>query len=187
VLNSLAALAGCVELGVEPQRAADWLNEYQGAERRFEVKGEAWGVTVMDDYAHHPTEIAATLTAARQRYPSRRLVVLFQPHTYTRTRDFLDDFARVLSRADVVVVSEIYASRERDTLGMSSRLIVGKMVGKGVFARDLKEATELLLGEFKPGDVLLTLGAGDVWKAGEEVLTALRERDEGHIPLAGKS
>jgi UDP-N-acetylmuramate--alanine ligase len=187
VLNSLAALAACVELGIEPQEGARWLSQYEGAERRFEVKGEAGGVTVVDDYAHHPTEIAATLKAARQRYPDRRLAVLFQPHTYTRTHDFLDDFARVLSQADEVVVSEIYASRERDTLGMSSRLIVEKMAGKGVFARDLKETAQLVLDKLKPGDVLLTLGAGDVWKAGEEVLSALRERDEGHIPPVEKS
>src|SRR5437016_1863628 len=126
VLNSLAALAVCVELGIKPEEAARWLGEYEGAGRRFEMKGTADGVTVVDDYAHHPTEIAATIEAARSRYGGRRLLVLFQPHTYTRTRDFLDGFASSLAKADRVIVSEIYASREKDTLGLSGRDIVDK-------------------------------------------------------------
>ncbi len=175
-LNSLAALAACVELGVEAEEAARLLGEFIGAERRFEVKGEVGSIIVVDDYAHHPTEISATLQAARQRYPDSRLVVLFQPHTYTRTRDFLDDFATSLRAADCVIVSEIYASRERDTLGMSGRLIVEKMAGVAArFVETLDEATSVLLTELRPGDVLLTLGAGDVWKVGEGVLAGLRE------------
>ena len=198
VLNSLGALAALVELGVGIQEAARWLGEYQGAGRRFEVKGVERGVTVIDDYAHHPTEIAATLEAARRRYPGRRLVVLFQPHTYTRTRDFLADFARVLGAADRVILCEIYASRERDTLGLSSRMIVEKITGAHAeYAPDLEEAAEMLLDDLRPGDVLLTLGAGDVFKAGEEVLQALSEReDDGgeslpalgrHIPQATRT
>ena len=100
VMNSLAALVACIELGIEAKEAANRLGEYLGAGRRFEVKGTAYGVTVVDDYAHHPTEIAANIEAARSRYPGRRMVVLFQPHTYTRTRDFLGGFASVLGKAD---------------------------------------------------------------------------------------
>lgn len=201
VLNSLAALAACVELGLDPAEAARRLGEYKGAGRRFEEKGTVCGVTVVDDYAHHPTEIAATLEAARRRYPGRRLVVLFQPHTYTRTRDFMDDFSRVLGLADQAIVSEIYASRESDTLGLSSRMIVERITrSRAEYAPDLREAAEMLLDDLRPGDVLLTMGAGDVWKAGEDVLLGLEERegceDTGasappasgrHIPQAEKA
>jgi UDP-N-acetylmuramate--L-alanine ligase/UDP-N-acetylenolpyruvoylglucosamine reductase len=190
VLNALAALAACVELGVGADEAAGHLGEFEGTGRRFEVKGEAAGVVVVDDYAHHPTEIAATLQAARQRYPNRRLCVLFQPHTYTRTRDFLVDFATSLAAADRVYVTEIYASRERDTLGMSGSNIVERMRGSNVeFAATLAEAEQMLLDDLGAGDLLITMGAGDVWKAGEAVLAGLREREErgqteGHIPVA---
>jgi UDP-N-acetylmuramate--alanine ligase len=194
VLNSLAALAACVELGLKAEEVASWLGEFEGTGRRFEVKGTLGGVTMVDDYAHHPTEIAATLQAARQRYPGRRIAVLFQPHTYTRTRDFLDDFALALKAADYAIITEIYASRERDTLGMSGKHIVDRMAGTiAHFAPSLDEAVQLLLDQLSPGDVLLTMGAGDVWKAGEAVLAALAEDDtnenvqppsQRHIPQA---
>ena len=174
VLNSLSALAACSAIGLEPGEAARLLGDFLGTGRRFEVKGEVAGITIVDDYAHHPTEIAATLSAARQRFPGRRLVILFQPHTYTRTRDFLREFAQSLSAADRVLVTEIYASRETDTLGMSGRDIVALMpAGRAVFAARLADASNRLVEELTPGDVLVTLGAGDVWKAGEDVLSAL--------------
>jgi UDP-N-acetylmuramate--alanine ligase len=173
-LNSLAALAACVEVGVLADDAARLLGEFVGAGRRFEVKGEADRVTVVDDYAHHPTEISATLQAARQRYPGKRIVVLFQPHTYTRTRDFLGDFATSLSAADRILVTEIYASRERDTLGVSGSHIVEKIdPTKATFVHDFDEATAVLNKELRPNDVLLTMGAGDVWKVGETLLASL--------------
>ncbi|HEX9989607.1 MAG TPA: UDP-N-acetylmuramate--L-alanine ligase [Chloroflexia bacterium] len=194
VLNSLSALAACVELGLKAEEVAGWLGEFEGTGRRFEMRGTSGGVAVIDDYAHHPTEIAATLQAARQRYPGRRIAVLFQPHTYTRTRDFLDDFALALSAADYAVITEIYASRERDTLGMSGKHIVDRMAGTNAqFAPSLDEAVQILLGQLSPGDVLLTMGAGDVWKAGEAVLAALTEDhtkeniptpSQRHIPQA---
>jgi UDP-N-acetylmuramate--alanine ligase len=197
VLNSLAALAICVELGIQPREASRHLGEFMGAGRRFEVKGEVAGVVVVDDYAHHPTEIASTLQAARQRFPSRRLCVLFQPHTYTRTRDFLQDFATSLSAADRVYITEIYASREHDTLGMSGRSIVSRMTGSNVeFAPTLEAAEQMLLDDLQVGDLLITMGAGDVWKAGEAVLSSLREREsstpappssERHIPSANQA
>ncbi|MDQ3928998.1 MAG: UDP-N-acetylmuramate dehydrogenase, partial [Chloroflexota bacterium] len=196
VLNSMAVMAACVELGLSPEEAARWLGEFEGAERRFEVKGEVAGITVIDDYAHHPTEIAATLRAARERYPNRRLLVLFQPHTYTRTRDFLNDFATSLELADRAYVTEIYASRERDTLGMSARMIVERIKGQAEFVPTLKEGVQVLLDDMAPGDVVITMGAGDVWKAGEELLAVLAQSQddepvesvdvERHIPEATK-
>jgi UDP-N-acetylmuramate--alanine ligase len=200
MLNSLAALATCVELGIDPAEAASILGRFQGAGRRFELKGIADGVTVIDDYAHHPTEIAVNLEAARRRFPGRRLVALFQPHTYTRTRDFLPGFVSSLSAADRVIVSEIYASRERDTLGLSARDIVDKITGPHAeYAPTLQAATDILLDDLQPGDVLITMGAGDVWKVGESVLEGLRSREADaepalpltptalHIPSALKS
>ncbi|MEA2573611.1 MAG: UDP-N-acetylmuramate--alanine ligase, partial [Chloroflexia bacterium] len=193
VLNSLAIMAACAELGLAPEEVARWLAEFEGAGRRFEVKGEVGGVTVVDDYAHHPTEIAATLRAARERYPNRRLLVLFQPHTYTRTRDFLNDFATALQLADRAYVTEIYASREHDTLGMSGRMIVERIKGQAEFVPTLKEGVQILLDDVATGDVVITMGAGDVWKAGEELLVALSEGQddviepadvERHIPEA---
>ncbi|MDQ6694619.1 MAG: UDP-N-acetylmuramate--L-alanine ligase [Chloroflexota bacterium] len=186
VLNSLAALAACVELGVTPAEAALHLGEFAGTGRRFEFKGEAGGITIVDDYAHHPTEIAATLEAARQRFPGRRIVVLFQPHTYTRTRDFLPEFASSLDGADYVVVTEIYASRERDTLGMSGKQIVERITSSHAeFAPSLAQAEQMLLDVLVPGDVLLTMGAGDVWKGGETILRELEGIDEEHTSTVG--
>jgi UDP-N-acetylmuramate--alanine ligase len=174
-LNSLAALAACVELGVDVEEVARHLGEFAGAGRRFEIKGGVRDITVVDDYAHHPTEIAATLRAARQRFPAYALVVVFQPHTYTRTRDFLDDFARSLGEADHVILTEIYASRERDTLGMSGKMIVERIANAPAeFAPTLEDAVEAALAVLQiEGSVLLTLGAGDVWKVGDEVLRRL--------------
>jgi UDP-N-acetylmuramate--L-alanine ligase/UDP-N-acetylenolpyruvoylglucosamine reductase len=191
VLNALGAFAALSEVGLDSAQAATLLGEFVGTGRRFELKGTSWGVTIIDDYAHHPTEIRATLAAARQRYPHRRIYVLFQPHTYTRTRDFWADFSLALSEADRVIVTEIYASRERDTLGVSGRQIVSGMTGSNVeFAATLEEAENLLLDDLQAGDVLITMGAGDVWKVGERVLKALAERATEseaiglHIPVA---
>lgn len=188
VLNSLAAFASCVECGASPEEAARHLGEFEGTARRFEVKGEAGGVLVVDDYAHHPTEIAATLRAARERYPGRRLFALFQPHTYTRTRDFLDDFARALSAADRAIVTEIYASRERDTLGVRGRQIVERITGaRAEFAPTLNAAREALLDDLAPGDVLLVMGAGDVARVADEVLAGLAEREDAPDAVATAS
>ena len=135
---------------------------------------------VVDDYAHHPTEIAATLAAARRHYPDRRLVLAFQPHTYSRTQAFLPDFATALAAADVVIVTEIYASRERDTRGMSGADIVALLdaahPGQAHFAPDLAAATRLVQATLRPGDLLLTMGAGDIWQVGVAILAALKSQ-----------
>ena len=124
VRNALAALAVANWHGIQPKRAAAMLRDFEGAGRRFELIGEAGGVIVIDDYAHHPTEIAATLSAARLRYPTRRIWAVFQPHTYSRTQALLADFAHSFDDADQVIVLDIYAAREKIDLGMHSRLLL---------------------------------------------------------------
>jgi UDP-N-acetylmuramate--alanine ligase len=184
VLNSLAALAVADHLGVDFNTARNALAEFRGAGRRFEVKGEARGVTVIDDYAHHPTEIRATLAAARRRFAGRRVWVMFQPHTYSRTRTLLADFAAAFADADHVIVVDIFRSRETPDPTLSARDIVKRMQttsASSAFAPhpdarylpSLAEAAEALTAELKSGDVLLTLGAGDGDWVGEEVLRRL--------------
>jgi UDP-N-acetylmuramate--alanine ligase len=174
VRNALGAIALAWEgsNGVPIEELCRVAGNYTGTARRFELKGEVNGVTVVDDYAHHPTEIRATLAAARARYGNRRLVALFQPHTYTRTKALLNEFADAFDDADVVAIMEIFPARETDTLGVSSTDILGKMQHTGKLSEPLTHANAVsVLNEiFQDGDVLLTLGAGDVWKVGEELL-----------------
>lgn len=163
VLNALAALAVADHVGIAMDRARASLKRFRGAERRFEVKEESRGVTIVDDYAHHPSEIRATLAAARARYPGRPLWVLFQPHTYSRTKALLEDFGKAFGDADHVVVTEIFAARERNGKGISGRQIVQQMQHHDVrFVPALDECADFLAEHLKTGDVLMTLGAGDV-------------------------
>jgi UDP-N-acetylmuramate--alanine ligase len=174
VLNSLAALAVADFMGVEFNDARNALADYRGAGRRFEVKGEARGVTVVDDYAHHPTEIRATLAAARRRFGGRPLWVMFQPHTFSRTRTLLAEFAASFGEADHVIVVDIFRSREADDLGVSAADIVRRMDHADVrYIPALADAATSLIARLKPGDVLLTLGAGDGNVVGQRVLEAL--------------
>ncbi|MBI5029658.1 MAG: UDP-N-acetylmuramate--L-alanine ligase [Chloroflexi bacterium] len=170
VLNALAALTVADQVGIDLKQAGETLRNFRGAERRFQVKGDFGGVIIIDDYAHHPSEIRATLAAARARYPGRTIWAVFQPHTYTRTQSLLDDFAESFSAADHVIVTEIYAARETDTLGMSGEHIVRKMSHRDAqFIATLDQVLEQLAHRLKPGDVLITLGAGDVNRVGEQV------------------
>jgi UDP-N-acetylmuramate--alanine ligase len=174
VLNSLAALAVADYFGVEFNVARNALAEYRGAGRRFEVKGEARGVTVVDDYAHHPTEIRATLAAARRRFAGRPLWVMFQPHTYSRTRTLLAEFVTAFDEADHVIVVDIFRSREAPDPAVSARDIVRRMAHRDArYLPALADAADALAAELKPGDVLLTLGAGDGDWVGAEVLRRL--------------
>jgi UDP-N-acetylmuramate--alanine ligase len=174
VRNALAALAAVTQSGVAPSIALQALAEYRGARRRFELKGEAGGVTVVDDYAHHPAEVRATLAAARSRYPGRRIVAYLQPHTYSRTRALLGEWASAFGDADLVVVGDIYAARERDTLGIDAAALARAIDHPNAYAAGgMEHAVAELLGVLKPGDVLLTLGAGDGYKVGERVLAQL--------------
>ena len=179
VLNALAALASCHEVGVEYGMAAAALTRFQGTARRFEVKGQVAGVTVVDDYAHHPTEIEATLAAARLKYPGRPIWAVFQPHTYSRTATLLGDFASAFGDADHVVVTEIYAAREENVLGVSGSDLVQQMAHPDVrYEATLEEAASSVLERIRSGDVIITLGAGDGYLIGERVLDALRQRPE---------
>lgn len=172
VYNSLAAVAVCIELGIPLDKIKAGLWKYTGTNRRFEKKGELGGVTVIDDYAHHPQEIAATLSTALN-YPHRKLWVVFQPHTYTRTKAFLDEFAEALSMADEIVLADIYAARETDNLGISSKDIADRIEAKGVKAHYIPSFDEIetfILENCIHGDLLITMGAGDIVKVGEKLL-----------------
>lgn len=172
VLNALAALALADLLGIAPSVSAAALKAFQGSERRFEYKGSIGGVTIIDDYAHHPTEITATLKAA-QKYPHKTLWCVFQPHTYTRTKAFFEDFVKALSLADKVVLADIYAARETDTLGISSRTLMEELKKSGCecyYFPSFDEIENFLLQNCINGDLLITMGAGDVLKIGENLL-----------------
>ncbi len=174
VRNALAALAVARELSIPFGVAASALAGFDGVARRFEVKGERGDVLVVDDYAHHPTEVSATLAAARQAHPRRRLVALFQPHLYSRTRDFAREFGRALNAADVALVTEVYPSREAPIPGVSGRMVVEQAASLGhrqaVFFEKRGDVLPGLEACLKPGDLLLTMGAGDVYRFGEEYL-----------------
>jgi UDP-N-acetylmuramate--alanine ligase len=175
VHNALAAIAVAAELGRPihrtPEAACSALADFSGVARRFEVRGERDGVTVVDDYAHHPTEIEAVLRAAREAYPGRRLVAVFQPHLYSRTRTFAAAFARALVVADEVVVMPVYAAREAPIEGVNAKLVAAEAVRLGhrriAVCADLPRASALLDRLTRSGDVVLTLGAGDVHAVGE--------------------
>lgn len=170
--NAIAAIALAEELCIPFETTANALQSFCGTDRRFEYKGSLGGVTIIDDYAHHPTEIEATLKAAAH-YPHNRLWCVFQPHTYTRTKAFLPQFAQALSHADYVVLADIYAARETDTLGISSRDLQAEIqkLGKECYYFPSFDAIEnFLLEKCINGDLLITMGAGDVLKIGETLL-----------------
>jgi len=172
VVNSLAAVACGMFLNIEFTKIKRGLEIFAAAERRLQIKGEKDGVLVVDDYGHHPTEIKATMEAIRSLWPTRRLVIVFQPHRYTRTKYLHREFAKVLCKSDIVKILDIYPAGEKPIPGVTSKLIYEEMkklkssveyIGKGSKIDKIKEG-------LKPGDILLTLGAGDVWKVGDEFL-----------------
>ncbi|MEJ2239166.1 MAG: cyanophycin synthetase, partial [Gemmatimonadales bacterium] len=176
-LRNAAMAVGVVHaLGEDPVRAAQGLQEYSGVERRFEVLGTKRGVTVVDDYAHHSTEVAVTLAAARQRFPNRRLVVVFQPHLFTRTRAQAPALGIVLSTADLVVVTDIYPAREQPIRGVTGKLVAKAATSAGALVEWVQDVADLpaRLSELvNDGDVVLTLGAGDITTVGNKLLTKL--------------
>ena len=172
VSNSLAAIAAARELGISMEHIKSGLMNFKGTDRRFEYKGEINGITILDDYAHHPTEIEATLTAAKN-YPHRKIWCAFQPHTYTRTKALLKEFGRALSLADHVVLADIYAAREADTGEIHSRDLQAEIRTQGTAAdyfSTFKEIENFLLENCSPGDLVITMGAGDIVTVGEELL-----------------
>jgi UDP-N-acetylmuramate--alanine ligase len=170
VMNALAAIAVADRVGIDLVSVRESLRRFRGAARRFQVRGEFQKVTVIDDYAHHPTEIQATLAAARAGYPGREIWAVFQPHTFSRTVALQADFARAFGDADHVIITEIYAAREPEAGNISGREIVDLMDHPDArFIPDLDAGVKFLAQHLHSGDVLLTLGAGDVYRVGEAV------------------
>ena len=172
VSNALAAAALATEMGISFSFIQKALADFNGTARRFEYKGSLGGITVIDDYAHHPTEIAATLSAA-ENYPHDRIICVFQPHTYTRTKAFLKDFAKALSLADIVVLADIYAARETNTIGISSLDLLHELEKLGTecyYFPSFDEIENFLLKKCMNNDMLITMGAGDILQVGEHLL-----------------
>jgi UDP-N-acetylmuramate--alanine ligase len=178
VLNALAAIAIAEEVGVPFATTADALATFEGVGRRFELKGHAGDILVVDDYGHHPAEIRATLRAAREAH-ARRLVVAFQPHRYTRTRDLIEEFATAFNDAHVLVVTDIYAASEAPIPGISGEGVVQTIKAHGHqevhYVPRVTDVAAKLAGLARPGDLVLTLGAGSIWQVGEELLARLTD------------
>ncbi|MEP7200243.1 MAG: UDP-N-acetylmuramate--L-alanine ligase [Chloroflexota bacterium] len=163
MLNACAVIALCDQLKLDLARATRALADFRGTHRRFELKGVVNGVTIVDDYAHHPTKIRATLAAAREQFEGRKIWAVFQPHTYSRTRALLDEFAQSFGDADEVIVTDIFAARETDTLGVHSAQLVARMNQPHArYLATLDEAGAFLQQRLRAGDVLILLGAGDI-------------------------
>ncbi|MBI5087099.1 MAG: UDP-N-acetylmuramate--L-alanine ligase [Acidobacteria bacterium] len=184
ILNATAAIAACLELGVSLEAARAGLAAYAGTGRRMELKGAAAGITVVDDYGHHPTEVRATLDALRLAIP-RRLFVIFQPHRYTRTQNLMDEFAGAFAAADVVRVLDIYSASEEPIPGVTAEVLATRITAAGHpdcrHIGALPGAVDELLGELRPGDLVLTLGAGSVTQAGPTILERLG-KEAAHGP-----
>ena len=173
VLNALAALSVAAVMGLSLKNAATALGEFKGTGRRFQVLGEKRGITIVDDYAHHPTEIRATLAAARARYPGRKIWAVWQPHTYSRTQTLFYEFSRAFAEADEVLVTEVYAAREPKQ-EFSSAEVVGSMPHPAArFTGSLEDTAEYLLKHLRSGDVMIVLSAGDANQISENVLAGL--------------
>ena len=174
VYNATASIVVANELDIPVARIQTALQHLTGVQRRLEVRGETNAITVIDDYGHHPTEIKMTLQAVREGWPERRMVVVFQPHRYTRTRALIDDFARAFYQSDVLMVLPIYAASEAPISGITGQALGERISAHGhkqvVFADGIAAATAQLKTLLRPGDLLLTLGAGDVWKVGADLL-----------------
>ncbi len=183
VLNALAALAcGIGPWGLSVEQMAPGLAAFVGAERRFQRIGEAAGVHVVDDYAHHPTELRATLVAAREAYPGRRIVAAFQPHLFSRTRDFATEFGEALALADVIALADIYPAREQPMPGVTSALVADAATKAGrmpAWTGARKDAAAGLASLVREGDVVFTIGAGDITRTGPELLARLRGDGRG--------
>jgi UDP-N-acetylmuramate--alanine ligase len=179
VQNALAAIAVALELNVPFPKIKAGIERFTGVYRRWEKKGDVGGMTVYDDYAHHPTECRATLSGVKAGW-RRRVVCVFQPHLYSRTRDFYDEFGKSFLLSDMLVVTDVYPAREEPIQGVSGELIVNaaKQFGhKDVhYVSDKKEVPAFLARVCKKGDIVITMGAGDIWKFGEEFVRMLAKQ-----------
>jgi UDP-N-acetylmuramate--alanine ligase len=182
VLNALATVAVAMELGIPFPAIAEGFRDFGGVNRRFQVRHDAGGIMVVDDYGHHPAEIRATLAAARAGW-DRRVVAVFQPHRYTRTRALFDEFVTAFYQADHLVVMDIYPAGEEPIPGVDARGLAEGIAGHGHkgthYLPDREAALAHLLGEVKEGDIVITLGAGNIWQVGEELARRLREKNPG--------
>ena len=175
VLNATAAVAIARQLEVPAEKIAEGLSHFRGVDRRFQLRGTARGVTVVDDYGHHPTEIRATLAAARE-CGHRKIHVVFQPHRYSRTLDLMDEFAGAFTDADTVIVLPIYAASEEPIPGVTAERLAEKITGPQVnFAPDFPSAVSAVAAQAREGDLILTLGAGNVSQLAPQILAALEE------------
>ena len=173
-------MAAVVELGQEFSAAKAALKHFPGAKRRFQVVSTAGGITIVDDYAHHPTEITATITAARQVHPGRLLVV-FQPHRYSRTQLLADQFGAAFRGADLTVITDVYAAGEKTVPGVSGELVyraVKNAGGEAVYIPTLDDSRKFILTQLQEGDMLITMGAGDVWTLGAQIAVSLASSEE---------
>ena len=183
ILNALAAITIAHELGVDKQAIQTALQNFQGVGRRMHMYGEIntpkGSITLVDDYGHHPTEVAATLNAVREGWPDKRLVVAFQPHRYTRTRDLFEDFTSVLAETDVLLVTEVYAAGEDVIAGADGRSLCAAIRARGkvnpVFVEDVEKLHESLQAVIEPGDIVLTLGAGSIGRVASQLASQLQE------------
>jgi UDP-N-acetylmuramate--alanine ligase len=181
VSNALGAFALADLLGLPIAEAAMALSDFRGTARRFEIRGEAGGVLIVNDYAHHPTEIRSTLAAARARYPGRRLWAVWQPHTYTRTQTLWGDFASAFTAADRVLVTGVYAAREEAPTGFKMGSYVESMEHPAAYYVDgLEAAGDYLVSELQAGDVAIVMSAGDAIKLSERVFNALNQKEPPH-------
>ncbi|MDE5867157.1 MAG: UDP-N-acetylmuramate--L-alanine ligase, partial [Lachnospiraceae bacterium] len=172
VYNACAAIAAAKLLGIDDNVISKALSDFNGTDRRFEYKGKVNGFSIIDDYAHHPTEITQTLKAAKN-YPHKTIWCVFQPHTYTRTKAFLSEFAKALTLSDKIILADIYAAREKDTLGISSRTLqeeIEKLGHECYYFSSFEEIENFILKNCTKDDLLITMGAGDVVKIGENLL-----------------
>ncbi|RLB11766.1 MAG: UDP-N-acetylmuramate--L-alanine ligase [Deltaproteobacteria bacterium] len=180
VLNALAAIGVAMELGVSMDSIVKGLRNIGGLERRFQIKGETKGILIMDDYAHHPTEIKATLKTVRQWWPYRRLIVAFQPHRYSRTKALFDKFATSFDYADILIVNPIYPASEPPIEGVDSEKLALAIKEHGhknvIYSKGLDETLAILMEIAKPGDMILTLGAGNIYTVGEKFLKRKNEK-----------
>ena len=180
VLNALACVAVAMELDIPFEQIQEGFAKFGGVGRRFQVKGEVNGIMIVDDYGHHPAEIRATLAAAKNGWPDRRLVVAFQPHRYTRTKELFDDFVTCFYDADLLVLTDIYPASEQPISGVTAEKLAMQIRKHG--QRDVSHVADRLMlpehlaGIVKPDDILLTLGAGNIWQAGEALLGILQEK-----------
>lgn len=177
ILNALASIAIAHNAGIDMKIVKESLMEFKGTHRRFDIKGTRNNITIVDDYAHHPTEIKATLHAAKQ-FPHQKIWCIFQPHTYTRTKTLFNEFSEAFKDADKVIITDIYAAREKDTgLVSPSDLVesINKYSSNAIYRNDFKSIAEFVAKEAHPGDLILTMGAGDVFKLGPMILEGIKE------------